>query len=141
VEIHDRVALLEKQNRRFRAAAIGAAAVACLAAVGAAAGGPGTILAKRVELVDDRGDLRAVLAMGDATGGDKESAQLIFYHSSGRKTAEYDQMGLKYFHYMTGKETVSLRNFLGLTMKDSNEKEKISLWVNYDDHGVLAVEQ
>ena len=46
-------------------------------------------------------------------------------------------MGLKYFDMDSAKETVSLRNFLGLKMSDSKGDSKVLLWVNYDGKGVF----
>lgn len=138
MEYEKRFTELERKHRQLQVVGLALIMVAFAPFLIAAQADVDTLVsAKGFDLVDRNGKVRASLRMEAATGGDEESAYLTFYHSNGTATARYDQMGLKYFDMDSAKETVSLRNFLGLKMSDSKGDSKVLLWVNYDGKGVF----
>jgi hypothetical protein len=92
-EICERLVLVERSMRRYRAAL---AAVGLIAAAGSAgpslvgaAKAPGTVRAAAFEVVDDNGAVRALLA--PATGGD--GAALALFDKAGKSRIELGVVG------------------------------------------------
>ena len=92
-EISERLALVEKSMRRYRAALVAVSLIAAAGLAGpslvGAAKAPGVIRARGFILVDDDGAMRALLA--PATGGD--GAVLALYDKAGKSRVELGVIG------------------------------------------------
>ncbi len=140
-EIDERLALLEKSMRRYRAAL---AAVTSIAAVGlagpslvGASKAPQVIQAKRFEVVDDNGTVRASL------NTDNDGEGLALYDKAGRlraglgEIADNVSLALADRAGKTRVELVSFEDQADLRLNDRTENERVFLATRGDNASLI----